>query len=115
MPFNGVSNEDLKLIFPKNGDMHEGHVYIHDNWYICSTSDQDGNFYTSYADERGNWHNIDYETEDIGEWYYILSQGGYVHVYYDANDKRVYDDNDGKFYQEPIRRSLSWIHTKGTV
>ena len=109
MPFNEVSNEDLKLIFPKEGDTHEGHVYIHDNWYICSKCDQDGNFYTRYADEQGKWHNIDYETEDIGEWYY--TGGGCIHEYYDANGEPVHDDNDGKSYEEPIRRSLSWVHT----
>ena len=61
MPFNGVSNEDLKLIFPKEGDDYEGHTYSNGCWYIYTKCDQDGNFHKRYVDEDGNWHNIDYE------------------------------------------------------
>ena len=64
MPFNGVSNEDLKLIFPKEGDDYEGHTYSNGCWYMYSECDQDGNFHKRYVDEQGNWHDIDYETQD---------------------------------------------------
>lgn len=62
MPFNGVSNEDLILIFPKEGDNYKGHSYINGCWYIFTECDDDGNFYNEYSDEDGNWHYIDYGT-----------------------------------------------------
>jgi len=63
MPFNGVSNEDLKVIFPKEGDDYEGHTYSKGCWYMY-TIRTDDHFHKKYVDERGNWHDIDYETQD---------------------------------------------------
>lgn len=111
MPFHGVANEELIPIFPKEGDDYKGHIYSHGHWY---KGECDGNFYNEYVDDYGRWQYIDYKTEDIGEWYYS-SGGGYYHVYKDAYGERVQDDNVGNFYAEPIRRSLSWVCTHGTV
>jgi hypothetical protein len=44
--------------------------------------------------------------DDVGEWFRIEG-GGYYHVF-----EGVLDDNNGHFYTQPFRRSLTWWNSR---
>jgi len=55
-----------------------------------------------YVDSDGQLALID----NVGEWF-RLEGGGYYHVFEDE-----VDDNNGYFYPQPIRRSLTWMNSR---
>ena len=44
--------------------------------------------------------------ENLGEWFRVEG-GGYYHVF-----ENEVDDNNGYFYPQPIRRSLTWMNSR---